>query len=176
MTSRTPTVFSVAAVLAALVGCARVPAARPPDTFPGPLIAAPADPLPAAGETVAETAIGWVGVPYRNGGSDPSGFDCSGFVQYVFGELGIRLPRGVEEQLRAGRHVGEDVIAAGDLVFFATTGTGASHVGIASGPDAFVHSPSTGGQVRVDRLSAPYWSKRFLEARRIVTGSDVRLR
>ena len=176
MTSRRLVSCSAVTVLAALVGCARAPAARPPETYPSPAVAAPPIAPLNGGEVVAETALAWVGVPYRSGGSDPAGFDCSGFVQYVFAELGIRLPRGVEEQSREGRPIRTDEIAAGDLVFFATTGAGASHVGIAAGSDTFVHSPSTGGQVRVDRLSAPYWARRFVEARRIVAGPSLKPR
>jgi cell wall-associated NlpC family hydrolase len=173
MTRRTLAACSAVLALAALNGCARAPAARPPQTYSDPAVTAASAVPRAAGEDVAQTALAWIGVPYRNGGSDPSGFDCSGFVQYVFAQHGIRLPRGVEEQAHAGQRVRASAIAAGDLVFFATTGEGASHVGIASGPDAFVHSPSAGGQVRQDRLSAPYWAKRFLEARRLMAGAGV---
>jgi cell wall-associated NlpC family hydrolase len=95
-------------------------------------------------------------------------------VSYVFGQSGIPLPRTVGELHRAGRDV-NGPLAPGDLVFF-DTGTGkgapsrggASHVGIAIGGDEFVHAPSTSGQVRVERLGAPYWSTRFVGARRVL--------
>jgi len=117
---------------------------------------------------VTGTALNLRGAPYRNGGSDPSGFDCSGFVQYVFGQNGVPVPRSVTEQFRAGRQVDTPRMEAGDLVFFTTVSAGASHVGIAIGGDEFVHAPSGAGKVRVERLSAPYWSTRFVGARRVL--------
>lgn len=117
---------------------------------------------------VTGTALSLRGVPYRNGGSDPSGFDCSGFVQYVFGQNGVSVPRTVTEQFRAGREVDPPGLEAGDLVFFTTVTTGASHVGISIGGDEFVHAPSSSGEVRVERLSAPYWSTRFVGVRRVL--------
>ncbi len=113
------------------------------------------------------TALNLRGAPYRNGGSDPSGFDCSGFTQYVFAQHGIALPRDVQEQARLGKKVDPDDLAMGDLVFFTTVAAGASHVGIAIGGDQFVHAPSSTGVVRVERLSATYWSQRFVAAKRI---------
>jgi cell wall-associated NlpC family hydrolase len=173
MVPRVLAACSTVVTVVALGACARSPSARPPVTHPdAPVVAT--SPAPASdGERLAEAALAWVGVPYRNGGGDPSGFDCSGLVQYVFAERGIRLPRGVDEQSRVGRPVGAGQISAGDLVFFTTTGPGASHVGIALGPDAFVHAPSSSGRVRVERLSAPYWAQRFVEARRVVAGSAL---
>ena len=78
---------------------------------------------------VVGTALSLQGAPYRNGGSDPSGFDCSGFVAYVFGQQGLALPRTVSEQYDAGREIPPDALAPGDLVFFSTVARGASHVG-----------------------------------------------
>jgi peptidoglycan endopeptidase LytE len=108
------------------------------------------------------------GAKYRDGGSDPSGFDCSGLVQYVFGQNGVRVPRTVTEQFRAGRDVDPASIEPGDLVFFTTVTAGASHVGISIGGDEFVHAPSGYGEVRVERLSAPYWSTRFVGVKRVL--------
>lgn len=98
---------------------------------------------------------------------DPSGFDCSGFTQYVFARHGVVLPREVREQFAAGTPVDPDEVVAGDLLFFSTTSAGATHVGIAIGGDQFVHAPSSTGVVRVERISGAYWSRRFLGARRI---------
>jgi cell wall-associated NlpC family hydrolase len=113
------------------------------------------------------TALGLRGVPYRDGGSDPNGFDCSGFTQYVFGQHGLALPREVRDQYSTGHSIKPDEILPGDLIFFSTVAPGASHVGIALGGDTFVHAPSTTGQVRVERISSTYWSPRFLGARRV---------
>jgi cell wall-associated NlpC family hydrolase len=111
------------------------------------------------------TATELVGTPYRTGGSTVDGFDCSGFVQYVFAQHGVSIPRTVRRQAEVGSKVRE--AQAGDLVFFATDGHGPTHVGIALGPDRFIHAPSSRGVVRVEPFSAPYWSSRFLEARRV---------
>ena len=116
---------------------------------------------------VVGTALALRGVAYRKGGSDPNGFDCSGFTQYVFGRHGLELPREVRDQYRFGRAVRREKRAAGDLLFFSTVAAGASHVGIAIGGDEFVHAPSSTGVVRVERLTSSYWSRRFVGARRI---------
>jgi cell wall-associated NlpC family hydrolase len=116
---------------------------------------------------VSSTALGLQGAPYRSGGSDPSGFDCSGFVQYVFARHGRSLPREVREQYRVGSRVRETDIAPGDLLFFSTGAPGPSHVAIAIGGDQFVHAPSERGVVRVDRLSASYWRSHYLATHRL---------
>jgi cell wall-associated NlpC family hydrolase len=114
------------------------------------------------------TALDLRGTPYRDGGSDTRGFDCSGFTQYVFAQHGIALPRAVRDQFSAGRQVSSDIFEPGDLLFFTTTAPGATHVAIAVGGDGFVHAPSTTGVVRVERLRSDYWSRRFLGARRVL--------
>ena len=116
---------------------------------------------------ITGTALSLRGAPYRNGGADPSGFDCSGFTQYVFAQYGVALPRAVVEQFKAGKPVPPDELAAGDLIFFTTTSPGASHVAIALGGNEFIHAPSSTGVVRVEHLSSSYWSQRFIGARRL---------
>ena len=133
-----------------------------PDPDLGPPILSPVD-RPA----VVGTALSLRGAPYRNGGSDPSGFDCSGFVSYVFAQQGLYMPRTVSEQYAQGQPIGQDSVAPGDLVFFSTVGPGASHVGIAISQAEFVHAPSSSGVVRIESLSAPYWASRFVGTRRI---------
>jgi cell wall-associated NlpC family hydrolase len=124
--------------------------------------------IPADGYSIAGTALSLRGTPYRDGGADPRGFDCSGFVEYVFAQHGISVPRTVDELYRAGTDVKKMMdIQAGDLVFFNTTGQGATHVGMSIGGDEFVHAPSSAGAVRVERMSAAYWSSRFVGARRL---------
>jgi cell wall-associated NlpC family hydrolase len=122
---------------------------------------------PMDGYALAGTALALRGIPYRNGGTDPSGFDCSGFTQYVFAQFGIALPREVREQFRVGTVVKPADLLAGDIIFFATTDPGPSHVAIAIGGDEFVHAPSSTGVVRVEHLSSSYWSPRYLGARRV---------
>jgi cell wall-associated NlpC family hydrolase len=128
---------------------------------PSPVVSAP------DGYALVGTALNLRGTPYRNGGSDPNGFDCSGFTQYVFAQHGIALPRDVQDQSQLGKKVEPADLAMGDLVFFSTVARGASHVGIAIGGDQFVHAPSSTGVVRVEHLSAAYWSQRFVAARRV---------
>ncbi len=149
---------------------AEAPAAPPPATAPAP---APG-PAPAAsagdGFTIAGTAMRLQGTPYRSGGTDPRGFDCSGLVQYVYGLYGITLPRLVHEQYRAGEKVRIDDLLPGDLVFFVTEGRHVSHVGIAIGGDRFVHAPNSRGVVRVDSLASGYWGEHVAGARRVEAG------
>jgi len=153
-----------------LPGAPLPPAATPPPALPPPVageesaaVIAP----PVATSTVVSTALSFLGVPYRNGGTDPSGFDCSGFVAYVFAQQGLYMPRTVSEQYGQGQPVGPDAVAPGDLVFFSTVAPGASHVGIAISQQQFVHAPSSSGVVRVESLAASYWSSRFVGTRRI---------
>ena len=118
-----------------------------------------------------QTALSFRGTPYRNGGSDPSGFDCSGFVQWVFARHGTPLPREVKDQYRVGRTIDRDDVRPGDLVFFETVSRGASHVGIALGNGEFVHAPSSRGVVRVERYDGSYWSSRWVGARRVTSAA-----
>jgi len=172
-------VIALTALSAACASTGATPAPFPRPHAPAPAAGAPGTPSPAprptaapvgatGGYEVTGTALRLRGAPYRNGGSDPAGFDCSGFVKYVFGENGISVPRTVSDQYRAGRKVDAQQLQAGDLVFFTTVSPGASHVGIVIGGDEFVHAPSGAGEVRVERLSASYWSTRFVGARRVL--------
>jgi cell wall-associated NlpC family hydrolase len=140
-----------------------------PHPFPVPAAsAASPDARPTVRDAITATALSLRGVHYRDGGAEPSkGFDCSGFTQFVFSKNGIRLPRDVHDQFSAGKNVKASAVAPGDLLFFSTEGRGASHVGIALGADEFIHAPSSNGVVRIEHLSAPYWSRRFVGARRV---------
>ena len=150
------------------VGCASSGAVPRPFPTPGepPSVAAPVPAPTPDGYTLSGTALALRGAPYRNGGATPDGFDCSGFVQYVYAQHGVGMPREVREQFRVGKSVAKDQLEPGDLVFFSTVAPGASHVGIAIDRDQFIHAPSTSGVVRVERLSAEYWDQRFIGARR----------
>lgn len=134
--------------------------------YPRPL-ALPRD-SDVRGTSIAARAGTYAGAAYRAGGSSPGGFDCSGFVQYLFSQAGIALPRTAESQFGVGYALRTRDIAAGDLVFFRTDGHRVSHVGIATGDGGFIHAPNTRSRVRVDRLDADYWDERFAGARRIV--------
>lgn len=120
-------------------------------------------------EEISIQAMSLVGVPYRWGGNTPtSGFDCSGLVRYVIGRAAdVNLPRTTADMSGRGVSVEPDQIAPGDLIFFNTTGRPHSHVGIYVGKLRFVNAPSTGGTVRLDYLTNPYWAKRFDGIRRV---------
>ena len=127
-------------------------------------------PNPVASNAVLMRALGLVGTPYRYGGNTPEGgFDCSGLVNYVYRDmLDLRLPR-TSRALAAfqGPRIAEDRLVAADLVFFGGDG-GVSHVGIYVGEGRFVHAPSTGGTVRLDRLDGPYWRDHYSGAVRVL--------
>ena len=173
MTRRHPGPWIAITLLAtaAASGCSTSGAV--PRPFPTPRARSGSGAAPLGHATVAatallRTALALQGAPYRNGGADPGGFDCSGFVQYVFSQHGVALPRNVTAQAGAGGTAG--ALRAGDLVFFAIDRSAISHVGIALGADRFVHAPSSRGVVRVELLSSPYWSTRYRAARRVLGG------
>ncbi|OZI23393.1 hypothetical protein CAL26_08025 [Bordetella genomosp. 9] len=120
---------------------------------------------------LAGEALNYLGIRYRSGGGTPStGFDCSGLVGYVAEQsLGLKLPRTAAEMFQVGMPVARNDLQVGDLVFFNTMGRRYSHVGIYLGEDRFVHSPSKGGVVRIERMDMAYWSARYNGARRIDT-------
>ncbi len=107
----------------------------------------------------------YMGVPYVWGGEDPSGFDCSGYIQYVYGKHGISLPRTADIQFNVGKVVKRGAEKPGDLVFFETYCPGPSHVGVYLGRDYFIHASSSRG-VTVDRLSSDFFGQRYLGAKR----------
>ncbi len=126
----------------------------------------PSEAAVSPGGQAAETALSLVGTPYRYGGEDLKGVDCSGLVYYSFKQAGMEVPRSTTDQKRAAKPVPTRKMRKGDLVFFKQYGRRYSHVGIYIGDDKFVHAPSTGKRVRTDSLSSPYWAKHFLDARR----------
>src|SRR5262245_40637853 len=103
------------------------PAAVPPGRPPVTAVPGRGD---SEGYALSGTALSLRGAPYRNGGADPSGFDCSGFVRYVYQQHGVAMPREVREQFRVGKKIDRDRLEPGDVVFFSTVAPGASHVGI----------------------------------------------
>ncbi len=173
---RSAALIAAAVVGIATAGCAsRGGVVATPRPFPGasvPARSGPADDSATAIDglqaPVISLALSLRGTPYRNGGSDPSGFDCSGFVQWVFARHGVVLPREVRHQYQVGDDIDTDDIKPGDLVFFQTVSPGASHVGIALGSGEFVHAPSSRGVVRVERYTSGYWAERWMGARRVM--------
>lgn len=168
------------AVVFLLAACSSVPPQSASRSASGMKITTPrAFPAPAnfpkfvdhsvGQEEISIQAMSLVGVPYRWGGNTPtSGFDCSGLVRYVIGRAAdVNLPRTTADMSGRGVSVEPDEIAPGDLIFFNTTGRPHSHVGIYVGKLRFVNAPSTGGTVRLDYLTNPYWAKRFDGIRRV---------
>jgi cell wall-associated NlpC family hydrolase len=117
-------------------------------------------------------AMTLLGINYKFGGNTPeTGFDCSGFVRYVFKEaFGLTLPRRAEEISQKGQRISVEQLVPGDLVFFNTLKRTFSHVGIYIGNNQFVHAPSSGGAVKVENIDKSYWQTRFDGARRLITG------
>ena len=118
------------------------------------------------------TALSLLGTKYKFGGETPEGgLDCSGFVRYVLRQHSVEIPRTVAEQFAVGQPVAQDQIQTGDLVFFTTTGPGATHVGIVVNTGTrwdFVHAPADGSVVRIERFDIGYWQLRWIGARRVL--------
>jgi cell wall-associated NlpC family hydrolase len=131
-----------------------------------------AAPLPvrAAGADVADLAQQYVGSPYRWGGASPAGFDCTGFVMWVFSQFGVGLPHNEAGQLASGTAVSADDLQPGDVVVFANTyRRGLSHVGIYVGNGKFVHAVDERHGVLVSNLWDSYWGPRFVGASRAIS-------
>ena len=111
----------------------------------------------SVGARAASIAEHYLGVPYRWGGADPSGFDCSGLVMYVYAQLGVHLPHFAAAQYRDGRHVRVDGLRPGDLVFFDDL----NHVGIYVGGGRFIHAPHTGDHVRISSLAGGWYAEHY---------------
>ncbi len=118
------------------------------------------------GLAVVGFAEQFLGAPYSWGGTTPSGFDCSGFVMYAYQHVGINLPHTSYGQFQLGVTVSKDSLAPGDLVFFSTDGSGASHVGIYVGNAKFINA--AGDSIRYSSLSDGYWASNYVGARRVI--------
>jgi cell wall-associated NlpC family hydrolase len=115
---------------------------------------------------ITDAAKSFIGVPYKFGGTTPKGFDCSGFVQYVFDKRKITLPRAADAQYKVGKVIMQKDLQQGDLVFFSTYEKGASHCGVYLEQGKFIHASSHG--VMISRLDESYWKTRYLGARRVI--------
>lgn len=120
-------------------------------------------------EDVIAHAYSYLGTPYRYGGTSYSGIDCSGFTMKVFGAFGISLPHGATSQYRMCRSVTTAERAPGDLVFFATGGSGIGHVGIYLGGGQFIHASTSSGVI-ISSLYENYYARTYLYAARLIEG------
>jgi cell wall-associated NlpC family hydrolase len=120
-------------------------------------------------QEIIMNAMSLTGIKYKYGGTSPeSGFDCSGFVRYVFSQAtNLALPPTARAISQIGKTVSKDELQPGDLVFFNTLKTAFSHVGIYIGDNKFVHAPRAGAAVRVESMQTGYWAKRFNGAQRL---------
>ena len=119
------------------------------------------------GDRLVSRAMKYLGTPYRHGGTTPSGFDCSGFVYYLYGEVfGQRIPRMPHDMAREGMQVGRDDLRRGDLVFFGHRGT-FTHVGVYAGDGRFVHATRPGLPLTVTPLDSDYYRQRYMMAVRL---------
>lgn len=163
-TAATAAALALATLLAAC-GTAPVGTPAPPAPVPAPEITGRL--TEAQAQQVTITALGLVGTPYRYGGNTPeAGFDCSGLIAWVYRtEAGLVPPRTVAALQGWGQSVPADAVRTGDLVLFGNGGP-PTHAGIVVGEGRFVHAPSTGGRVRLERLSAPHWARQQISFRR----------
>lgn len=119
----------------------------------------------SVGDRAAAIALDQLGTPYRYGGSGPSGFDCSGLVQYSYARAGLPLPRTTRALWNTADPVDSRRMQPGDLLFFEISGK-MSHVGLYLGDGRFVHAPSSGRVVSIESLNSQYYSRAFLRAGR----------
>ena len=112
---------------------------------------------------VVGIAMQYLGTPYVWGGASPGGFDCSGFIMYVYAQVGVSLPHHAASQYGMGTPVSRDQLQPGDLVFF----NGLGHAGIYIGGGQFIHAPHTGDVVKISSLSDSWYASTWVGARRI---------
>jgi cell wall-associated NlpC family hydrolase len=115
-------------------------------------------------------ALAMMDKPYRYGSqSIGQGFDCSGLVCFVYKQIGLRLPRTTAGLSQTGQKIPLSKLQPGDLVFFSMSRRGNDHVGIYIGDGRFIHAPSTGKVIRIEKLNKPYWQRHLTQARRVET-------
>ena len=158
-------VFSLAITVLALAACGSSPPVQStvergsvgqPVSSPG---------RTTAGHRAAAIALDQVGAPYRYGGTSPSGFDCSGLVQYSYRQAGLKVPRTTGQLWSAASPVGRNELKAGDVLFFSIEGK-MSHVGLYLGERRFVHAPQSGRKVSVASLDSPFYKAALIRAGR----------
>jgi cell wall-associated NlpC family hydrolase len=154
-----------AIMLASVAACTGTQRPQPEATIPGikkkgPLSNETRENRP--GLVALDVARNMLGVPYRYGGNDPLGFDCSGLVQYTFNHAGVKVPRTSRDIFRSSQLIDPKDLRPGDLIFFAISSDKVSHVGIYDGHNRFIHAPSSGKGVSYASLDNSYWRKRIV--------------
>ena len=146
-----------------LQGCSSLP---PVQSVGTPTVVQQSAPLLSPGNEIAMRAISLLGAPYKWGGSGPTQFDCSGLVRFVYGEIGVEVPRTAAEQYSAARRINLKDIAPGDLLFFRISGRRISHVAIYAGDGRFIHAPQTGRPVELRTMDDEFYRPRLVSAGR----------
>lgn len=123
-------------------------------------------------ENIVDYAKKFIGVPYKWGGTTPKGFDCSGFLVYVFKEYDVQLPRTSADQYKRGESVDRNGLVPGDIVFFTTYKPGPSHVGLYIGDNEFIHASNNG--VTISSLDKSYYKTRYIGAKRYLNNEQVK--
>ena len=176
LTGKLRKLLGVLCVGAVMPLCSQSASPQPASPQPAPAVSPLTVPEPPG--TIASLlakAKTYLGTVYRYGGMSPKGFDCSGFVSYVFSSVGVDLDRSSGSQARQGEPIDLAHIQPGDLLFFSTRGMrkGISHVGIYLGEGQFIHASSWGGRgkncVKFGELASKYFAERLVSARRMVT-------
>jgi cell wall-associated NlpC family hydrolase len=165
--ANTLAIFIIAFVAGGCVSTLRVPqqAGGPRDNVAVPEPEAAVE--LSSGVRVVSIAESFIGTPYRYGGDNPKGFDCSGLVFYSFEQLGVKVPRTAADQRRAAERVTRSSLEPGDLVFFRSSKGRVDHVGIYAGDGRFIHAPSSGHVVSYGYLDDPYYRTHFVSAGRL---------
>ena len=173
MSLRNKTILIIVSLIG-MSGCASIPHANAPIfdgrngelSNPSDHSSATAQGFHGKGAEIFGIARGFLGTPYRYGGGDPSGFDCSGLVQYSHRNAGIRIPRTTTDQYAAARTINSKELKPGDVIFFRINRRKTSHVGIYAGNGQFIHAPNTGKRVSFSNLDDPYWQRRIVKTGR----------
>lgn len=165
---RCPRLVCAIVLLNVLAGCSINPYAQ--QGAPPPVASAAV--TAGLGDEIALRALAMVGKPYRYGGADLQGFDCSGMVYFIHQALGIEVPRTAADQQRAAQGISKSALQPGDLVFFRTTsGPRISHVGVYVGENRFVHAPQSGKLIEVRTLDDQYFGPRLAATGRLYADS-----
>ena len=166
MNHRTPLAVFIVAFIAGGCASSRLVPQQPGGPRERESVNAPLEAEPSAGEKVVSIAAAFLGKPYRFGGDNPNGFDCSGLVFYSFERLGVKVPRTAADQRKAAERVKRSNLEPGDLVFFRSSRGRIDHVGIYAGNGKFIHAPNARSVVSYAYLDDPYYRSHYVSAGR----------